>query len=97
MIPVNVSEAAQRDLDDIWLYIAKDSPANADSFIDRLIDTATKVLSVIPRGGRICEELGEGIRSFPVESYIVFYKEADSSVDIVRILHGARDLGAAFH
>ena len=34
MSRVVLSSRARKDLDDIWLYIARDNPAAADGFID---------------------------------------------------------------
>lgn len=94
MTRVCLSPKAQADLDDIWIYIAKDSPANADKFIDRLVDTIQQILSTAPMAGRAREELGEGLRSLPFERYMVFYRLENSVVEIGRILHSARDFEA---
>jgi toxin ParE1/3/4 len=40
--------------------------------------------------------LSEGLRSFPVGDYLVFYREADQGIEIVRVLHGSRDIAALF-
>ena len=37
-----------------------------------------------------------GLRSFPVENYVAFYRIRNEVVEIVRIIHGARDLSAIF-
>jgi toxin ParE1/3/4 len=37
-----------------------------------------------------------GLRSFPVGRYVIFYLQVQDSLQIVRILHGARDLDAVF-
>jgi toxin ParE1/3/4 len=68
MSRIRISAEASADLDDIWSYIAKDSPANADRFLDRILRTAT-TLSERPRAGRMRDELGLGLRSFPVGNY----------------------------
>ena len=38
-----ISPEAEQDLLDIWLYIAEDSPVNADRFLDRLEGKALKL------------------------------------------------------
>ena len=96
MTPVRISGDAENDLDAIWLYIANDSPVNADRFLDRLVSTLTTTLSTAPLAGRTRDEFGVGLRSFPIEGYIAFYRVRDEVVEIVRIIHGARDLGAIF-
>lgn len=96
MTKVVISAVAQDDLDGIWLHIATDSPANADQFIDRLIDVASSTLGTAPLAGRAREEFGAGLRSLPVENYTVFYRVKGSAVEIVRIVHGARDFDSLF-
>jgi toxin ParE1/3/4 len=96
MTPVRISADAENDLDAIWLYIANDSPLNADRFLDRLVESLTKTLSTAPLAGRTRDEFGGGLRSFPIESYIAFYRVRNEVVEIVRIIHGARDLAAIF-
>ena len=96
MTPIVISDAARIDLDDIWFYIATDSPTNADRFLDRQVEVATGTLAVAPLSGREREELGEGLRSLPVENYLIFYHVRDGAVEVLRIIHGARDLGAIF-
>ena len=77
------------------MFIAADNPAQADDFID-LIDEKFQNLSRQPGLGRRREELVAGLRSFPVGRYVIFYLQVQDSLQIVRILHGARDLDAVF-
>lgn len=44
--------------------------------------------------GRARDELAEGLRSFPTGQYIIFYQPVPGGIEIVRVLHGARDLDA---
>lgn len=43
--------------------------------------------------GRRRDDLINGMRSFPYQAYIIFYRITDTTVQIVRVLHGARDIG----
>jgi toxin ParE1/3/4 len=47
-------------------------------------------------GYRLRSELGAGIRSCAHGHYVIFFESNADTVGIVRILHGARDIGAAF-
>jgi toxin ParE1/3/4 len=96
MTPVRISAEAEADLDAIWLYIAADNPVNADGFLDRLVTSLTTTLSTAPLAGRTRDEFELGLRSFPIENYIAFYRLRDTTVEIVRIIHSARDLSAIF-
>ncbi len=96
MNAVSQLPAAQADLLDIWLRIASDSPANADRFLD-VLDQKMHLLASSPRMGRPRPELRDGLRSFPVDHYVIFYCEVHQGINIVRVLHGARDIESLFH
>jgi toxin ParE1/3/4 len=85
---------AKADLSEIWEFIADDSDDQADAFID-LIDQKFQLLAQKSGLGRRREELAEGLRSFPVGRYVIFYLPIPGGVQIVRVLHGARDIEAA--
>jgi toxin ParE1/3/4 len=84
------------DLAEIWDFIADDSEGRADTFID-LLDRKIHTLERRRNIGRAREELAEGLRSFPVGRYIIFYRAISKGIEIVRVLHGARDLETLFH
>ncbi len=90
-----VSRPAKNDLDEIWLYIAQDSIKVADRFIDYLTDRFP-LLASSPRMGRRREDLAPGLRCHPVKNYLVFYRLVKTRVEIVRVVHGARDLKTLF-
>jgi toxin ParE1/3/4 len=86
---------ARADLVEIWDYIADDSETQADAFIDN-IDRRLRLLAEKPNLGRVRDELAENMRSFLVGRYVIFYIVIQNGIQIVRILHGARDLGSIF-
>lgn len=90
-----VSDAARSDLDEIWFYIAQDDPDIADRFI-RLIVSRFPELASIPEMGWSREDLSPNLRSFPVKNHTIFYRPMESGVEIVRVIHGARDLPPLF-
>lgn len=89
------SPRAKSDLVEIWDYIAEDSEARADAFIDR-IDKKFRTLAQRPGMGRLRDELAVDLRSFPVGRYVIFYRPLSNGVNIVRVLHSARDLNTDF-
>ena len=96
-MPIIVKRPRARiDLAEIWVNIAEDNVARADAFIET-IDQKFHILSEQPKMGRLRDELEEGLRSFPVGRYIIFYLPLPQGIEIVRVLHGARDLDALFH
>ena len=94
MAVIVLQPRAKADLSDIWQFIAEDSDDQADAFID-LIDQKFQLLAQQSGLGRRREELAEGLRSFPVGRYVIFYLPVPGGVQIVRLLHGARDIEAA--
>ena len=86
---------AKRDLLEIWDYIADDSETRADAFITRF-DEKFRLLAERSGLGRSRDELAEGVRSLPVGRYIIFFRPIPNGVEIVRVLHSARDLNTSF-
>jgi toxin ParE1/3/4 len=91
MASVVVRPRASADLAEIWAHIAKDSVKHADKFAV-LIDDHFRALARRPRMGRSRPELAVDLRSFPVGRYVIFYLPRPRGVEIVRVLHGARDI-----
>jgi len=92
---VLIRPLAQIDVAEIWGFIAEDSEAQADAFIDRLGQSFYS-LAGNPLMGRARHELSPNLRSFPVSRYVIFYLPMLDGIEIVRVLHGARDFGAIF-
>lgn len=86
---------AAEDIAEIWDYIADDSLAAADRFVDQL-DKQFGLLAIQPRIGRARGELAPDVRSFPFGRYVIFYLPIDDGIDVVRVLHSARDIEAVF-
>ncbi len=86
-------QSALDDLEEIVLYIAKDSKKNAMKMHDKIIETANR-LETFPKLGLLVpdKKLGEsGFRMIAINKYLLFYKVYPEEVDILRVLHGARD------
>src|SRR5579863_1361952 len=88
---VVVRPMALADLVEIWAFIAQDSVNHADRFAG-LIDRQLRALARQPHMGRNRPELAADLRSFPVGRYIIFYVPFAKGVEVVRVLHGARDI-----
>lgn len=79
------------DLEEIIDHIALDDPARALTFVAELEAKAAQTAER-PKSFRSREELGPGIRSAVHGSYIIFFRELDTEVRIVHVVHGRRDL-----
>jgi toxin ParE1/3/4 len=95
MLSILLRPRARADLLEIWAYIARDSEESVDAFV-AAIDQKLQLLAVTPHIGRARDELEKGVRSFPLGRYVIFYRTASSALEIIRVLHAARDVDAAF-
>ena len=97
-----MSEIARRlprsrlDLVEIALYIGRDNPTAADEFL-REVERQIQQLAQMPGMGARC-----GFRSKPLSglrkwcipryrNYIIYYRPVEGGIEVVRLLHGARD------
>ncbi len=88
---------ARRDIVSAALYLEERNPAAASRFVRAVTDTQALLAHRpglgAPRefgGGRL-----KGLRMHPVQSFkrwLIFYIERPGAIEIVRVLHGARDL-----
>jgi toxin ParE1/3/4 len=84
---------ADADLDSIWSYIAADNAKAADHLLNRF-GTVFEMLVQNPLAGRERAELGQGLRSFAVSNYVIFYVPQSGGVEIVRVMNGRQDITA---
>lgn len=93
MATILIRPRAKADLIEIWDYIADDSEMQADAFIDG-IDRKFEMLAKRSKVGRPREELYSGLKSFPVGRYMIFFFQFLDGIEIVRVLHSARDFAS---
>lgn len=94
MARLRFTESAERDLVDIGNFIARDNPANAARFIERL-EGHCRLLAAHPLLGRPRDELAPELRSLAYGRYVIFYRAMAEGAEIIRVLHGARDIRRA--
>jgi|SRR6185295_4131924 len=95
---VTTTQAADDDIRDIATYIAADNRPAARRFGVELSQTFDLIADT-PLLGRRVQGFGAVLRVVRVSSrfrrYLIFYRQIDkSTVEIVRVLHGARDITA---
>ena len=95
MPSVVIRPKAVGDLAEIWAHIAEDSPRQADAFA-AAIDREIRGLARRPLIGRARPELFTDLRSLPFGRYVIFYLPSKRGIEVVRVLHGARDLKPLF-
>ena len=92
---------AELDLLDIASYIAEDNFDAAERFLEAAEQTFATVASM-PLIGHACEfqsPQAQGLRLWRVrgfERYLIFYRPLDHGIEVVRVLHGSRDIESLF-
>jgi toxin ParE1/3/4 len=89
---LSVSSSAHRDLLEIVESLGRDNPQAALNFVAKLDDRFT-LLDKHPELGEIRSDLGPNRRMSILGSYVIYYDLLATQLSIVRILHGARDVG----
>jgi toxin ParE1/3/4 len=92
---IKVAAAAEEDLKEIWTYVAENNPGAAS----KLIKEITRKFAILrdhPHMGYEQDKLLVNLRSFAVRNYIIFYQPIAGGVEILRVLHGSRDIGNIF-
>ena len=89
------TQRARLDLIEIWQYVARDDPDAADRLLDE-IDAKCALLAEHPHIGPSREDIRPGLRYFVVREYLILYRIMENNVEIVRVVHGTRDLPGLF-
>lgn len=93
-VPI-ISRPAQRDLLEILEFIARDNPVAALEQIES-IEEKCQVLADRPDMGFPRDELLPSLRVWPMGRYLIFYRQMNEDIEIVRVLHSARDIPKLF-
>jgi plasmid stabilization system protein ParE len=89
------SAAAERDLQGIAYHIAlKDGrPLAADRVIDALVGQAEEIaqLSANSVVGTAAPEIGDGVRLFSCERWVILFRYQPHGIDVLRFADGSQD------
>lgn len=87
---------AERDLLEIFAYLGEESPQAAERFLDAVEATLGRIAARPGLGAplnlddpRLADLRVCSVSRF--KSYLIFYRATDDEMDVVRVLHGARD------
>ena len=89
-----IAPAARFDLDEIWNYhaIELQNPDAADRIRDEVFNAFYK-LAQTPGMGHFRSDLAtEPLRFWHVRRYLIIYRSEKRPIEVVRVLHGARDV-----
>jgi toxin ParE1/3/4 len=91
---------AEQDIEDIGVYLGERNVSAARRF-SRAVGQTGEMLCRSPNlGERFRADLTEEIRYRTIsgfKNYLIFYRRVDDVLEIIRVLHGARDYDAMFN
>lgn len=96
MPKIFITPAAQDDLINIWVYIARDNPEAAIRTY-QAAEKTFETLATMPSIGTTywaTRAKLKGLRFFPVKqfhNYVIYYRETPKGIEIVRVLHARMD------
>jgi len=91
-------QSALDDLEEIVLYISKESKKSAMEMHDKIVKLASKLETFPKLGIQVPDKKmrERGFRMIAVDRYLLFYKVHPEEIIILRVLHGARDYPRLF-
>jgi toxin ParE1/3/4 len=92
---VRLTPQAEADLEEIGDRIAERNPARAVTYIRELRQRTARI-GEFPHAGAPRPQWGEGIRINVHGKYLIVYRVREEIVQVLRVVHGARDLDALF-
>lgn len=95
MMQVVFTPEAREDLRDIALKIAEHNPVRAFTYVDEL-DARAQRIGQFPHAAPPRPQWSDGVRIAVHGRYITVYRVCDEAVQVLRVVHGARDLDALF-
>ena len=81
---------ASEDVETITFTIANDNPLAATRWLASLYKTLEN-LGSMPMMGVARHDVRPGLRTFVFGKYLILHRAHDQRVDIVRVVHGARE------
>jgi plasmid stabilization system protein ParE len=88
---VVLTDEAKTDLERIGDFIAADNPRRAETFVGELLDRCLRLAETPGAFPLVPRYEQAGIRRRPYENYLIFYRIAETRVEILHILNGAQD------
>lgn len=91
---VRIAAEAEAGLERIATYVAEQSPGSALRLVRELRQRCESLLDA-PRAYPLVPRYEHfGIRRCPFGRYLIFYRIGQDAIDVIHILHGARDYEA---
>lgn len=93
---VVLTHSALRDLDEIWDFIAAESPRSADQLMEKFHREILRI-ATSPRIGHARQDLvtQRPLLFWAVAGYLIVYRSTAAETTILAVLHGRRDVPSA--
>lgn len=89
---VRWTATAQRHLDAIYRYIARDSPSYGRRTVDRLTRRSQQIAEFPLSGRKVPEYEEDRIREVIEGRYRIIYYIKPDRIDVLAVIHGAQDI-----
>lgn len=86
-----LTPTARVELEEIVDQILSDNPSAATRLVD-MLERRWELLTAFPFSGGARDDVEPGLRYVIVGNYLSLYRVSDDGIEIVRIIHGRRDL-----
>ena len=93
MLKLEFGHEARSDLFNIWQHVADSDPSAADRLTERL-RARVQLLRQFPDAGVARPDIRDDVRMLVEAPYLILYRVVPDAVQIVRVIHGARDITA---
>jgi toxin ParE1/3/4 len=90
-VNVVLADVALVELIQIGRLIRQDNPARAETFVAELYNRCQNLATTARAFPLLPDWEERGIRRRPYGNYLIFYRISDDVVEILHVLHGARD------
>ena len=100
MTNVRLSPQADQDIDEQFSYLVDQASLDVALRFLEATQEAFQTLVQMPEMGakrNFRNPMLEGLRMWPIKGfqrYLVFYRPTDNGIDVIRVLHAARDIGS---
>jgi toxin ParE1/3/4 len=88
-----ITSTATADLDDIYDYIAADSPETAERFVTSLLADLHRI-AYIGVTGVARDSIRPGLRMHPFGKYCAYFYIDDTHLKVSRVLHSRQDINS---
>jgi toxin ParE1/3/4 len=86
-----LTPAAEKDVEDIWLYTARQwTPVRANQYVREFLTAFADLASGERAGTPVLA--GQDYYRLLVGSHVIVYRVSDTRIDVIRILHQSVDL-----